>query len=91
MLVNKIHLEDDKDDAFYCCKFYDGTSPNSTPTERVNGDNGVYPYNSAWKGLRELKYGWSANGDETDKIKKMSMIACRIKIGDKYACEEYDS
>ena len=76
---------------YYVVKFYDGLTPKSESTTRWSTHNSIYPYNSEWKDLGELKYGWSQNGDETDRISKMPFLACTLKIGNKYACEYTDS
>lgn len=88
-----VHLDDDKngDGAYYVVKYYDANSPKDTPTTRWSGSNGIIPYNDSWKSLTELPYSYSADGDETDKIKKMPLLACTLKIGEKYACETVDA
>lgn len=37
---------------------------------------------------KELQYLWSAPGDSSDKIAKMPILACELKVGDKYCLEE---
>jgi hypothetical protein len=88
-----VHLDDDKngDGAYYVVKFYDANSPKDEPTTRWSSQNSIFPYNSEWKSLTDLPYGYSAEGDETDRIKKMPLLACTLKIGEKYACESVDS
>ena len=37
-----------------------------------------------------LKYSWTSYGDETDKISKLPILACQLKVGDKYCVERID-
>lgn len=87
-------LDDDKngDGAYYAVKYYDGYNVDTTPYERNSNVASLRPYNTSWKVRDEnMKYGWSSNGDETDRLSKLPIIQCTLKIGDKYACELYNS
>lgn len=54
-----------------------------------SGTNGVYGFldNSANK---TFKYEYSAAGESLDKISKMPIICCQLKVGDKYCVERLD-
>lgn len=85
-----VHLDDSKngDGAYYAVKFYTAATPQSTPQAvTTHGNEGLFPYNNAWKDATDLKYAWSAEGSEEDKMYKFPMLAVEIKVGDKYCCE----
>ena len=42
-------------------------------------------------GARELRYRYSAHWDDTDKIDKLEVLVCQMKIGDKYLVETTNS
>lgn len=41
------------------------------------------------KKLQELTYNYSAAWDNTDKVKKLSVLWCRLRIGNKYLKEDF--
>lgn len=57
------------------------------------GTNGVYGFldNSSSK---TLQYNYSANGDDSDKITKLPVLCCQLKVGSgdnaKYCCEHLE-
>lgn len=90
-----VHLDNNKngDGAYYSVKFYKAQNPKATPQPvTVHGQEMVYPRMSDWdkEEMGELRYSYSSIGDETDLIKKIPLIQCTLKIGDKYCCETYD-
>ena len=93
LTYNTVHLDDDKngDGAFYAVQFFDANKDTDKPYARTSNEESLFPYNSEWKSLTDLNYGYSAAGDETDRINKFPILQCTVKIGEKYACEMIDS
>ncbi len=48
----------------------------------------IYPFISI-QNNDEFEYNYSADGNGTDKINKIPVIECELKIGNKYCVEEY--
>ena len=71
------------DGAYYTTAFYE---QNGTVRTTKNAES-LYPYNSDWKSLNELEYNYSQNWDNSDKLWKLDLIQCTLKIGDKYCVE----
>ena len=80
-----IHLDDSKngDGAYYTCKWYDNGVVRTTSQENF------YPL-SAWK-MGMCKYEYSQNGEQNDKIFMHPVIQMTIQVGDKYACQKWNS
>lgn len=88
-----IHLDDQTngDGAYYTCKFYNNRYPGDKDVVRTQKNaESLYPYNSEWKSLEELEYNYSAHGEDDDKLFKLPVLQCTLKIGDKYCCEISD-
>lgn len=83
-------LGEDDGGAYYTMKFYDNVYPGNPvygDIVRQSDVQSIRPYNSDFS-PKDLQYNYSEIGDETDKLLKLPVIACRLKIGDKY-CVEY--
>lgn len=93
MLFSRPHLDNSKngDGCYYAVRFFQGNTPDGQLW--TQNEDGVMPRMPLWdkEEMGDLKYGWSANGDETDLIKKLPLIQCTLKVGDKYCCEMYDA
>lgn len=90
-----VHLDNSKngDGCYYTVKFFEAASPEDDPVPVTQKDRlGVMPRNSGWDKpeMGDLTYGWSANGEEVDRIRKLPLIQCTLKVGDKYCCEVYN-
>jgi hypothetical protein len=71
------------DGAYYFVKFYNQYgSPRN-----VSDQESIYPLNTKWDRYADLRYSYSAQGDETDRIHKLNMLCCRLSVGDKYCVE----
>ena len=46
----------------------------------------IYPYSDTPK-VHTMEYNYSDHGDQTDKIDKLSLLECELRIGDKYLVE----
>ena len=82
---------DNEDGAYYTQKWW---KLKSTATPR-DPDYDVYPYNGIFgfldnKSNEMLKYTYTTYGDETDVISKLPILACQLKVGDKYCVERLD-
>lgn len=49
----------------------------------------MYPFIEIQRN-EDLAYNYSSTGDSTDKISKLPVLECELKIGDKYCVEEYE-
>lgn len=88
-----VHLDDDanSDGFYYTCAFYDNEYPTSNDTLRLEKNKeSLYPYNKEHKSLTELPYNYSEKWDSTDKLFKLPILACQLKVGDKTCCEFND-
>lgn len=72
----------------YAQQFFSAVNPGdeevSEPTKLM-----LYPYCSDDKDCRYLAYNYSAHWDDTDRIDKLPVLECELKIGDKYLVETY--
>lgn len=76
-------------DSYYTAQFFEAERPTDEPTwHRLGADGaacGLMPCSEKWAKQYEFKY--SARGDSTDKISKVSVLACMLVIGDKCVVE----
>ncbi len=70
---------------YYTQKYYRVFTPSSTPIWDSNTARGLVPFTETGPEQYEFKY--SAIGDSTDKISKVSVLACMLIIGDKCVVE----
>ena len=84
----KPNLSDNEDGAYYTMKFYDNLYVTSPDRARTGNEFSIRPYNSDFS-PKLFQYNYSKNGESTDKIYKLPVIACRLKIGDKYCVETF--
>lgn len=82
------HLSDNGDGAYYTQKYFDNPNPQSSDIVRKNFVESIRPYNSDFS-PEELKYNYSSVGNSNDKLLKLPVIACKLKIGDKYCVEDF--
>ncbi len=71
------------DGRYYTRCWFDAKTPFDTPEERTGAS--LMPYSDECGQLYEFNY--SAIGDGTDTISKVSVLACMLVIGDKVAIE----
>ena len=90
---------DNGDGRFYQVRFYNTEKYNDEPhaedtldlstpwinEKRITEDPQKWPYDNV-----EFKYRYSAAGETDDKIWKIPVLACELKVGDKYCCEGYE-
>lgn len=81
-------LSDNGDGAYYTQKYFDNPNPQSSDIVRKNLIESIRPYNSDFS-PEELKYNYSSVGNSDDKLLKLPVIACKLKIGDKYCVEDF--
>lgn len=81
---------DNDDGGYYIHKFYEQTYPvGGTPVyNRDKYSVMLTPFISTNKN-KKLEYNYSASGDSTDKLKKLPVLECELKIGDKYCVEDF--
>lgn len=82
-------LSDNDDGAYYSVKWFDNPNPSSADVPRRTYTDSLRPYNSDFS-PEEFKYSYSARGSSEDKLLKLPVLACRLKIGNKYCIEDYD-
>lgn len=74
------------DGGLYSQQFYKCEDPSSQLETLAPDDLMLYPYVKEDK-REELEYNYSAEGDSNDKIDKLPILVCQMKIGDKYLVE----
>lgn len=84
-----VPVTDNGNDGRYAQQFYGATYPGD---EEYSLGNSLllYPFTNDPKAAR-LNYNYSAHWDDTDKIDKLPVLECELKIGDKYLVETYPS
>ena len=77
-----------KTDGYYAQQFYTALNAGD---EEVSAPETLmfYPYYSGDEACRYLAYNYSAHWDDTDRIDKLPILECELKIGDKYLVETY--
>lgn len=78
-------LDDSDKNHFYAQQFWTCRTANEIE-QPANNMVMVYPFNDKPE-YQALSYKWSDYGDETDKIDKLGILECELKIGDKYLVE----
>lgn len=76
---------DESDWAYYMQKWWNMTNGQYVQTDA----DGVFGFLENKKN-QKLKYTYSNYGDETDIISKLPILACKLKIGNKYCVERLD-
>lgn len=74
-----------EDGRYYTQQLWQAYTPSSTPTWANGTDHGLVPFTN--EGPQLYEYNYSAVGDGTDKISKVSVLACMLIIGDKCVVE----
>lgn len=86
---------DNGDGAYYTQKWWK-LATGATPTDPdyvISNKEGIFGFLDN-KENEMLKYSWSSysgySGDETDIVSKVPILACQLKVGDKYCVERLD-
>ena len=74
-----------EDGRYYARKYWKAEKPNTEATWAKGDDYGLYPFTD--EGPQQYEFKYSAKGDPTDKISKVSVLACMLVIGDKCVVE----
>ena len=85
-----VDLKDNGDSGYYFQRFFKAHTPDETPHEVTDFDSAMVLPPVEWNQMR-LRYSYSGWGDETDRIHKLPLLACELKVGDKYCCEIHNS
>ena len=76
---------DNEDGRYYTRKYWKAENPNDTATWNTATDYGFIPFTG--KGPEQYEFKYSAVGDGTDTISKVSVLACMLIIGGKCVVE----
>lgn len=76
---------DNGDGAYYQQKWWKCSNPRN-PEYNVTDEVGIYGFLDN-KENEMLKYSWTSYGNEEDKISKLPILSCQLKVGDKYCIE----
>ena len=80
--------DDDEDGVYYAQKWWSCSDP-IDPEYTVRNAQGITAFLEN-KHNEALEYTYSAVGDASDKIKKLPILVCQLKIGNKYCVERLD-
>lgn len=73
------------DGRYYTRQYWKAETPDKEVSWHEGADSGFYPYTG--EGPEEYEFKYSAIGDSTDTISKVSVLACMLVIGDKCVVE----
>ncbi|RRC99045.1 hypothetical protein [Prevotella sp. OH937_COT-195] len=76
---------DNGDGRYYTRKYWKAIEPKDEVTWDASTDYGLVPFTG--KGPERYEFKYSAIGDSTDNISKISVLACMLIIGDKCVVE----
>ena len=76
---------DNGDGRYYTRKYWKAINPKDEVTWDASTDYGLVPFTG--KGPERYEFKYSAIGDSTDNISKISVLACMLIIGDKCVVE----
>lgn len=76
---------DNGDGRYYTRKYWKTNNPKDEVTWDASTDYGLVPFTG--KGPERYEFKYSAIGDSTDNISKISVLACMLIIGDKCVVE----
>lgn len=76
---------DNEDGRYYTRKYWQAETPRQEPTWHEGSDSGFCPFTG--EGPQQYEFQYSAIGDSTDTISKVSVLACMLVIGDKCVVE----
>ena len=83
---------DNGDGAYYTQKWWNCSDPRD-PVYTISNDTGIFGFLDN-KENEMLKYTYTSysgySGDETDVISKLPILACQLKVGDKWCVERLD-
>lgn len=79
---------DNEDGAYYTQKWWNCSNP-SNPVYKLTPNEGLYGFLDN-KANEKLRYTYSQYGDETDRVSKFPILACQLKVGDKWCVERLD-
>lgn len=80
-----VPCRDNPDGRFYTQKYYKAQTPNAAAEYDSSTPRGLVPFTDDGPQLYEFKY--SAVGDGSDTVSKVSVLACMLVIGDKCVVE----
>lgn len=84
-----VDISQNDDGALYSQQFYTCYDPASSQEVLVPNQLMLYPFVKDDK-RQELAYNYSGHWDSEDKIDKLAIFICQLKIGDKYLVETYE-
>lgn len=84
---NIVKSDNNGEGRYYTRKFYSATLPTDKPMY-LSGGRGIQPFTED-KSAKGLKFEYSSIGDSTDKISKLPILECELRIGTKYCVETY--
>lgn len=76
---------DNGDGRYYTRRYWKATHPNDEATWDEGTDEGLVPFSG--KGPEQYEFKYSAIGERTDTVSKISVLACMLVIGDKCVVE----
>lgn len=76
---------DNKDGRYYTRQYWKAENPNDEVTWDRGKDYGLVPFTG--KGPEQYEFKYSAIGDSTDQISKVSVLACMLVIGNQCVVE----
>ena len=87
-----VNHQDNGDGAYYTQKWWNCSDPRD-PVYTISNDTGIFGFLDN-KENEMLKYTYTSysgySGDETDIVSKLPILACQLKVGDKYCVERLD-
>ena len=82
---NTVPSRNNGDGRYYTRQYWQAEKPSDEVTWHEGSDMGWYPYTG--EGPEEYEFQYSAIGDSSDTISKVSVLACMLVIGDKCVVE----
>lgn len=87
-----VPITDNGDGGYYQQKWWSMKKPSTTRNpvyERCTNESGIFGFLDNNKN-QQLEYTYTKYGDGSDQISKLPLLACQLKIGEKYCCERLD-
>ena len=84
-----VPVTDNDDGGLYAQQFYTCEIPGGTETSAPEKLM-IYPFTDEKK-AQDLEYNYSGHWDEEDKIDKLPIFECELKIGNKWLVETYEN
>lgn len=83
---NLVKSDNNEEGRYYTRKFYTTETPNSQPTQYLTEGASLQPWTED-KSAHGYKFEYTSIGDGSDKISKLPILECELKIGNKYCVE----